>query len=45
MTEELETLRYDFLGPSGVKTNAELIDSDWSEDKNLRRGQVQNEVL
>ncbi|KAK2358063.1 hypothetical protein QL285_095278 [Trifolium repens] len=45
MTEELETLRYDFLGPSDVKTNAELIDSDWSEDKNLRRGQVQNEVL
>ncbi|KAK2361761.1 hypothetical protein QL285_086881 [Trifolium repens] len=45
MTEELETLRYDFLGPFGVKTNAELIDSDWSEDKNLRRGQVQNEVL
>ncbi|KAK2431500.1 hypothetical protein QL285_029719 [Trifolium repens] len=45
MTEELETLRYDFLGPSGVKTNAELINSDWSEDKNLRRGQVQNEVL
>ncbi|KAK2399808.1 hypothetical protein QL285_049574 [Trifolium repens] len=45
MTEELETLRYDFLAPSGVKTNAELIDSDWSEDKNLRRGQVQNEVL
>ncbi|KAK2394637.1 hypothetical protein QL285_056445 [Trifolium repens] len=45
MTEELETLRYDFLGPSGVKTNAELIDSDWSKDKNLRRGQVQNEVL
>ncbi|KAK2379317.1 hypothetical protein QL285_067132 [Trifolium repens] len=45
MIEELETLRYDFLGPSGVKTNAELIDSDWSEDKNLRRGQVQNEVL
>ncbi|KAK2364503.1 hypothetical protein QL285_089370 [Trifolium repens] len=45
MTEKLETLRYDFLGPSGVKTNAELIDSDWSEDKNLRRGQVQNEVL
>ncbi|WJX84226.1 Gly-Xaa carboxypeptidase [Trifolium repens] len=45
MTEELEILRYDFLGPSDVKTNAELIDSDWSEDKNLRRGQVQNEVL
>ncbi|KAK2354017.1 hypothetical protein QL285_091585 [Trifolium repens] len=45
MTEKLETLRYDFLGHSGVKTNAELIDSDWSEDKNLRRGQVQNEVL
>ncbi|KAK2359551.1 hypothetical protein QL285_084913 [Trifolium repens] len=45
MTEELETLRYDFLGPSGVKTNAELIDSDWSKDNNLRRGQVQNEVL
>ncbi|KAK2387440.1 hypothetical protein QL285_061223 [Trifolium repens] len=45
MTEELETLRYDFLGPSSVKTNAELIDSDWSEDKNLRRSQVQNEVL
>ncbi|KAK2394680.1 hypothetical protein QL285_056485 [Trifolium repens] len=45
MTEELETLRYDFLGSSDVKTNAELIDSDWSEDKNLRRGQVQNEVL
>ncbi|KAK2372330.1 hypothetical protein QL285_073475 [Trifolium repens] len=45
MTEELEIPRYDFLGPSGVKTNAELIDSDWSEDKNLRRGQVQNEVL
>ncbi|WJX16386.1 hypothetical protein P8452_06418 [Trifolium repens] len=40
MTEELETLRYDFWGPSGVKTNAELIDFDWSEDKNLRRGQV-----
>ncbi|KAK2398886.1 hypothetical protein QL285_048781 [Trifolium repens] len=45
MTEELEILRYDFLGPSGVKTNAELIDSDWSKDQNLRRGQVQNEVL
>ncbi|KAK2391242.1 hypothetical protein QL285_064720 [Trifolium repens] len=45
MTEKLETLRYDFLGHSGVKTNAELIDSDWSEDKNLRRGQVQYEVL
>ncbi|KAK2387936.1 hypothetical protein QL285_061661 [Trifolium repens] len=37
MTEELETLRYDFLGPSGVKTNPELIDSDWSEDKNLMK--------
>ncbi|KAK2405339.1 hypothetical protein QL285_054585 [Trifolium repens] len=45
MTEELEILRYDFLGPSGVKTNAELIDSGWSKDQNLRRGQVQNEVL
>ncbi|KAK2367554.1 hypothetical protein QL285_080824 [Trifolium repens] len=45
MTEELETLKYDSLGPSDVKTNAELIDSDWSEDKNLQRGQVQNEVL
>ncbi|KAK2356374.1 hypothetical protein QL285_093712 [Trifolium repens] len=35
----------DYGATSGVKTNAELIDSDWSEDKNLRRGQVQNEVL
>ena len=33
------------MGPSGVKIDAELIDSDWSGDKILRRSQVQNEVL